>query len=162
MIERESRHRVGKPSARPRPALPPRLDVVRHRERKGCAPLLHGLAHNQRCFLIRLAAFVAVDRTAKVDPLGLIEIDAEHMTEAIYSLGRCTRPERQPHSPGLSSHCCVPAERPSKPRRVRSAPRTPPAQLLGDRAGSTFVKMVGETARRANHVLMTAPVFGID
>lgn len=79
----------------PGPALPPRLDVVRHRERKGCAPLLHGLAHNQRCFLIRLAAFVAVDRTAKVDPLGLIEIDAEHMTEAIYSLGRCTRPERQ-------------------------------------------------------------------
>jgi hypothetical protein len=38
---------------------------------------------------------------------------------------------------------------PAQERR-RSSPR-------GDWAGSTFVKMVGETFRRANHGLMTAP-----
>jgi hypothetical protein len=35
--------------------------------------------------------------------------------------------------------------------------RRRPSPLSGNWAGSTFVKMVGETARRANHVLMAAP-----
>jgi len=32
---------------------------------------------------------------------------------------------------------------------------------LGDWAGSTFFKMVGETGRRANHVLVAASAVGI-
>jgi hypothetical protein len=95
MIERESRHRVGQPSARSRSALPPRLDVVRHRKRKGSMPLLHSLTHNQGRFLIGLAAFVAVDGTAKIDPLRLIEIDTEHLNEASSGLGHCVRPKRR-------------------------------------------------------------------
>jgi hypothetical protein len=39
---------------------------------------LYSLSHHQRGFLIRPAPMVAMDCAAEIDPLRLIEIDAEH------------------------------------------------------------------------------------